>query len=151
VSEVATTLILTEPHVRPSFPSAALAAELLETCAGGAAIGAAIEFGVVERAVQEPVDPAEVAGEANDPRLRRVAEALRPGGRVAVIDILANERKIGARGTALYALGLLLRTARGRINPYSTLRRWLTEGGFAEVRRRRLAGPFPFSLITARR
>jgi hypothetical protein len=150
VSEAASTLILTEPDVRPSFPSAALAAELLETCAGGAAIGAAIEFGVVERAVQGPFDPAEVAGEANDPLLGRVAEALRPGGRVAVIDILANECKVGARGTALYALGLLLRTARGGIYPYLTLRRWQTEGGFAEVRRR-LPGPLSLSLITARR
>jgi hypothetical protein len=120
------TLMLREPDVRPSFTSAALAAELLETCAGGAAIGAANEFGVVERAVQGPVDPAEVAGEANDRLLVRVAEALRPGGRVAVIDILANERKVGARGTALHhALGLLLGTARGGIYPYSSLQRWL--------------------------
>ena len=89
--------------------------------------------------------------EANVRLLRRVAEAVRTGGRVAVVDILSNERGDGPRGAALYALGLLLRTTRGRIYPYSTFRRWLNEGGFADVRRRRLAGPFSLSLITARR
>lgn len=83
--------------------------------------------------------------------LGRVGEALRPGGSVAVVDILANERGDGPRAAVLYALGLRLRTTRGRIYPYSTFRRWLHEGGFEDVRRRRLAGPFPLSLITARR
>ena len=89
--------------------------------------------------------------EANVRPLRRVAEALRPGGSVAVVDILPNERGDGPRGAALYSLGLLLRTARGRIYPYSTFRRWLDECGFAKVRRRRLAGRLSLSLITAAR
>ena len=88
---------------------------------------------------------------ANLRLLGRVAEALRPGGSVAVVDILANERGDGPRGAALYSLGLLLRTARGRIYPYSTFRRWLDECGFAKVRRRRLAGRLSLSLITAAR
>jgi SAM-dependent methyltransferase len=89
--------------------------------------------------------------DANVRLLRRVAEAVRPRGSVAVIDILANERGDGPRAAALYALGLVLRTAQGRIYPYSTFRRWLNETGFADLRRRRLAGPFPLTLITARR
>ena len=79
------------------------------------------------------------------------SRSLRPGGSVAVVGILANKRGDGPRGSALYALGLLLRTVRGRIYPYSTPRRWLDESGFADARRRRLAGPFSLSLITARR
>jgi hypothetical protein len=89
--------------------------------------------------------------EANVRLLGRVADALRPGGTVALVDILANERGDGPRAAVLYALGLLLRTERGRIYPYSTIRRWLDEGGFAGVRRWRLVGAFPLSLITARR
>ena len=89
--------------------------------------------------------------EANLRLLQRVAEAVRPGGTVAVIDILASERGDGPRAAALYALGLVLRTARGRIYPYSAFRRWLNESGFADLCRHRLAGPFSLSLITARR
>jgi SAM-dependent methyltransferase len=89
--------------------------------------------------------------DANARLVRRVAGALRPGGTVAVVDILANERGDGPRAAVLYALGLAMRTARGRIYPYSTFRRWLDEGGFTEVRRHHLAGPFSLSLITARR
>jgi SAM-dependent methyltransferase len=83
--------------------------------------------------------------------LRRVAEAVRPGGTVAVVDILASERGDGPRAAALYALGLVLRTARGRMYPYSALCRRLIESGFADHRRHRLAGPFSLSLITGRR
>ncbi len=89
--------------------------------------------------------------EANVRLLGRVAEALRPGGKVAVVDILANESGDGPRAAVLYALGLVLRTTRGRIYPHSTFRRWLDEGGFEDIRRNDLADPFPLSLITARR
>ena len=89
--------------------------------------------------------------EANVRLLRRVAEALRPGGSIAVVDVLANERGDGPRVAVLYALGLLLRTTRARIYAYSTFRRWLNEGGFEDIRRRDLVGAFPLSLITARR
>ncbi len=89
--------------------------------------------------------------EANVRLLGRVADALRPAGRVAIVDILSNERGDGPRSAVLYALGLVLRTAQGRIYPYSTFRRWLDECGFKAVRRRSLAGAVPLSLITARR
>ncbi len=89
--------------------------------------------------------------EANVRLLGRVAQALRPGGSIAVVDILASELGDGQRRAALYALGLVLRTAQGKIYPYSTFRRWLNQAGLADVRRRRLAGPFSLSLITARR
>ena len=83
--------------------------------------------------------------------LRRVADALRPAGRVAIVDILPTERGDGPRPAVLYALGLVLRTSSGRIYPYSTYRRWLGRGGFDDPWRRDLPGPFPFTLITATR
>ncbi len=88
---------------------------------------------------------------ANLRLMRRVARALRPGGRIAIIDILPNERGDGPRRVVLYALGLVLRTSSGRIYPYSTFRRWLGEGGFEDARRHNLRGPFPCTLITGRR
>ena len=91
------------------------------------------------------------AEEANLRLLRRVADALRPGGRVAIVDILPTERGDGPRLAVLYALGLVLRTASGRIYPYSTFRRWLDQAGFEDARRRALPGPFPFTLMTGTR
>jgi SAM-dependent methyltransferase len=91
------------------------------------------------------------AEEANLRLVARVADALRPGGRVAIVDILPSERGGWPRPAVLYALGLVLRTSSGRIYPYSTFRRWLGEGGFEDVRRRNLPGAFPFTLITATR
>jgi ubiquinone/menaquinone biosynthesis C-methylase UbiE len=88
---------------------------------------------------------------ANLQLLRRVADALRPAGRVAIVDILPTERGDGPRAAVLYALGLVLRTSSGRIYPYSTFRRWLGQGGFEAPRRRDLPGPLPFTLITANR
>jgi O-methyltransferase domain len=89
--------------------------------------------------------------ETNVRLLGRVAEALRPAGTVAIVDVLSNERGDGPRSAVLYALGLVLRTAQGGIFSYSTYRRWLDECGFEAVRRRSLAGAVPLSLITARR
>jgi SAM-dependent methyltransferase len=89
--------------------------------------------------------------EANLRLVRRVADALRPGGRVAIVDFLPTERGDGPRPAVLYALGLVLRTGSGRIYPYSTFRRWLDQAGFEDARRRALPGPFPFTLITGRR
>jgi O-methyltransferase domain len=42
---------------------------------------------------------------ANLQLLRRVADALRPAGRVAIVDILATERGDGPRPAVLYARG----------------------------------------------
>ena len=81
--------------------------------------------------------------------LRRVADALRPAGRIAIVDILPTERGDGPRPAVLYALGLVLRTSSGRIYPYSTFRRWLGQEGFENPCRHELPGPFPFTLITA--
>jgi ubiquinone/menaquinone biosynthesis C-methylase UbiE len=89
--------------------------------------------------------------EANLRLVARVADALRPGGTVAIVDILSTQRGDGPRPAVLYALGLVLRTSSGRIHPHSTFRRWLGEGGFEDVRRRNVPGPFPFTLMTAAR
>jgi ubiquinone/menaquinone biosynthesis C-methylase UbiE len=88
--------------------------------------------------------------EANRKLIRRLAASLRPGGRIAIIDVVPNERLDGPRGAVLYGLGLLQRTATGTIYPYSAYRRWLEEVGFEEARRRAIGGPLPLTLMTAR-
>lgn len=88
--------------------------------------------------------------EANRKLIQRLAGSLRLGGRIAIIDVVPNERLDGPRGAVLYGLGLLQRTATGTIYPYSAYRRWLNEVGFEEARRRAIGGPLPLTLITAR-
>ncbi len=83
--------------------------------------------------------------------LRRIFDALRPGGTLAILDALPNERLDGPRPVVLYALGLMLRTNHGQVYPFSTYVGWLREVGYEAVERIDLSGDLPISLITARR
>ena len=88
---------------------------------------------------------------ANRRLLGRTFDALRPGGTLAILDALPNERLDGPRSVVLYALGLLLRTNRGQVYPFSAYVGWLREVGYEAVERIDLSGDLPISLITARR
>ena len=83
--------------------------------------------------------------------LGRLFDTLHPGGTLAILDALPNERLDGPRPVVLYALGLLLRTNRGQVYPFSTYVGWLREVGYEAVERIDLSGDLPISLITARR
>jgi SAM-dependent methyltransferase len=88
--------------------------------------------------------------QANARLVTRLAGPLQRGGRIAVVDVVANERLDGPKAAVLYGLGLLQRTTRGTIYPYSAYRRWLAQAGFERPRQRRIGGPLPLTLITAR-
>ena len=90
--------------------------------------------------------------EATNRRLfRRVFDALHPGGTLAILDALPNERLDGPRPVVLYALGLLLRTNHGQVYPFSTYVGWLREVGYEAVERIDLSATPPISLVMARR
>lgn len=78
-------------------------------------------------------------------------DALRPGGTVAILDAVPNERLDGPRPIVLYALGLVLRTMRGQVYPFSTYTSWLREVGYEGIERIDLALAPPISLVRARR
>ncbi len=91
-------------------------------------------------------------GEAANRRLlARLYDALLPGGRVAIVDVLPNEELDGPRSVVFYALGLLLRTGSGQVYPFSAYVGWLREAGYEGVERMDLGGRPPMSLITASR
>ncbi len=88
---------------------------------------------------------------ANCELLGRLFDALRPSGRLAILDALPNERLDGPRPVVLYALGLMLRTTRGSVYPFSTYAGWLREAGYESIERFDAPAAPPISLITARR
>ncbi|MBI2780874.1 MAG: methyltransferase domain-containing protein [Chloroflexi bacterium] len=90
-------------------------------------------------------------GATNRRLLGRLGEAVRVGGRVAIMDAVPDERLEGPRGVVLYALGLLLRTRAGRVYPFSTYVEWLRAAGFEAIERFDLSAAPPLTLITARR
>ncbi|HET8853658.1 MAG TPA: class I SAM-dependent methyltransferase [Ktedonobacteraceae bacterium] len=84
--------------------------------------------------------------------LGRLFDAIRPGGTLAILDALPNERLDGPRPIVLYALGLLLRTNRGQVYPFSTYMGWLRDIGYEAVELIDLSPSTPpISLIMARR
>lgn len=83
--------------------------------------------------------------------LRRAFDALRSGGTMAILEALPTERFDGPRPVILYALGLLLRTGRGQIYPFSTYVSWLRETGYEAIERIDLSAAPPIKLMMARR
>lgn len=87
---------------------------------------------------------------ANRRLLSRLYDALRPGGTLAVIDVIPG-RQPTPRWVALYELGLLLRTASGRVYPLAAYLGWLHDAGFEPPQQHRLAGQAQAVLLAARK
>jgi ubiquinone/menaquinone biosynthesis C-methylase UbiE len=87
---------------------------------------------------------------ANRRLLSRLYDALGPGGRLAVMDVIPDEQP-RPRWVALYELGLLLRTASGRVHPLAAYLDWLHGAGFEPPEQHRLAGQVQAVLLVARK
>lgn len=85
-------------------------------------------------------------GEASSRRLlRRMFEALRPGGRCAIVEFVLDDDRSGPPRATLFALNMLVHTARGDAFTAAEMREWLREAGFA--RAEAVAIPFHSPLI----
>lgn len=78
----------------------------------------------------------------------RIAEHVRPGGTVAILDALPDIDRRDGRRIGVYALSLALRTSRGAVHPFSSYASWLYDAGFVEIELTPLSTP-ELSLITA--
>jgi SAM-dependent methyltransferase len=87
---------------------------------------------------------------ANRRLLDRLHDALRPGGTLAVIDVIP-EQQPTRRWVALYELGLLLRTASGQVHPLAAYLGWLHNAGFEPPEQHRLVGQGQVVLLAARK
>ena len=77
--------------------------------------------------------------------LARLAEALRPGGALAIIDVPPGD----SPELALYGLSLVLRTAGGGLHKVPEYQDWLAKAALAGNPPIHLAGTYPLVLITA--
>ncbi len=85
---------------------------------------------------------------ANRRLLGRLHDALCPGGTLAVMDVIPDQQST-PRWVALYELGLLLRTASGRVHPLAAYLGWLHDAGFEPPERHRLVEEAPVVLLVA--
>ena len=92
------------------------------------------------------------AAAANTQLLARLAPALRPGGRLVIVDVLPEPVRADHRYSALLALyefGLSMRTTAGRVHPLDDYDRWARAAGLSGVRVERLGVDPPLSLLIA--
>jgi predicted O-methyltransferase YrrM len=82
--------------------------------------------------------------------LRRLRPAIVPGGTLAVIDVLPPADPAARARVALYELGLLLRTDRGRVYSIEDFRAWARAADFRGLRVQPIDGPVDLGLVTAR-
>jgi ubiquinone/menaquinone biosynthesis C-methylase UbiE len=65
--------------------------------------------------------------------LRRVNKALKPGGRVVILDMLPNDERTGPPFPLFFALNMLVNTVAGDTFTFGEYLRWLKEAGFGRV------------------
>ncbi len=75
--------------------------------------------------------------------LKRVARALKPEGRVVILDMIPNDERTGPPFPLMFALNMLLHSAEGDTFTLSEYMDWLKEAGFNTVETVELGGPSP--------
>ncbi|MFH1568128.1 MAG: methyltransferase [Gemmatimonadota bacterium] len=79
----------------------------------------------------------------------KCAAALRPGGRVAVVDFIMDEDRAAPAFGALFALNMLVATAAGDTYTEREVRAWMEGAGLGAITRR--GTPFGTGLVVGRR
>jgi len=82
--------------------------------------------------------------------LRRLRSALRPGGLVAIIEVLTSRDPAKQRSISLYALSLRLRTANGTVYPIAAYETWTNDAGFGPLQVEPLSAEPSLTLLTCR-
>lgn len=80
--------------------------------------------------------------------LKRVFDALVPGGTIAIQDFLVNEDRTGPPMSPIFAVNMLVHTDHGGTYSVKEIGQWLDESGFGDVRTLEAPGPSPIVLAT---
>jgi len=81
--------------------------------------------------------------------LRKTAEALVPGGTIAIMEFLPNDERTGPPQALMFAVNMLVNTEQGNTYTFAEISAWLKEAGF--VNARQLEVPAVSPLILAER
>ena len=81
--------------------------------------------------------------------LRRANRALRPGGRLLVLDMMTDATHTAPKFSALFAVNMALTTENGWVFSDEELKLWMREAGFTPGETSRAAPPMPHWLVTA--
>jgi SAM-dependent methyltransferase len=82
---------------------------------------------------------------------RRAYDALKPGGRIYVLDMMTDETRTQPAFSALFAVNMALTTQNGWVFSDTDLREWFTEAGFVDTACEPLPPPMPHWLASARK
>lgn len=78
--------------------------------------------------------------------LRKVAQALGPGGAIAIQEFLVNEDRSGPPGGLIFAVNMLVNTECGSTWSFQEISGWLVQAGFIDARTLDAPGPSPLIL-----
>jgi SAM-dependent methyltransferase len=79
---------------------------------------------------------------------RRVYRALKPGGRILIAEMVADDGRREAAFPLLFAVNMLVNTEDGDTFTFGEYRQWLGEAGFSKVRTLEAPSPSPLILAT---
>lgn len=83
--------------------------------------------------------------------LKRANHALKPGGRLFVLDMMTDESRTAPKFSALFAVNMALTTENGWVFSDAELREWMRESGFAPGETRTAPPPMPHWLVEAKK
>lgn len=81
--------------------------------------------------------------------LKRANRALKPGGRIHILDMMTDSSRTSPKFSALFALNMALTTTNGWVFADSELKGWLAEAGFTPGETRPVPPPMPHWLVSA--
>jgi len=81
--------------------------------------------------------------------LKRAADALRPGGRIYVLDMMTDASRTDPPFSALFAVNMALTMPNGWVFSDAELKEWLAAAGFKDAQTRAVPPPMPHWLVSA--
>ncbi|HEX4052663.1 MAG TPA: methyltransferase [Tepidisphaeraceae bacterium] len=83
-------------------------------------------------------------GEARSRKLlKKVFDALAPGGVIAIAEFVPNEDRTGPPYPLLFAVNMLVHTDEGDTFTFKEMTGWLKQAGFQKIRQVKVPAPFP--------